>query len=86
MCLRQRAKAQRPKGWRSKARRIQITVSADNYTVQTATSPGGPFTDHGLSSSTRTLLEDLTPGSFSACIPHAESGNCCSFWGEHGRA
>jgi hypothetical protein len=42
--------------------RHQKSVNADNYTVQKATSPDGPFTDYGLSSSTRTVIDDLTPG------------------------
>jgi hypothetical protein len=42
--------------------RTQKSANADNYTVQKATSPEGPFTDYGLSSSTRTELTGFTPG------------------------
>ncbi|MDQ6624178.1 MAG: fibronectin type III domain-containing protein [Verrucomicrobiota bacterium] len=33
-----------------------------NFSVQHAENADGPWTDHGLSTSTRVLLEDLTPG------------------------
>jgi hypothetical protein len=38
------------------------SVNADNYTVQIATSPEGPFTDYALSSKTRTEIKGRTPG------------------------
>ena len=38
------------------------SANADNYTVQIATSPEGPFVDYKLSSSTRTEIEGRTPG------------------------
>ncbi len=33
-----------------------------NFSIQYAEAPTGPWTDHGLSSSSRVLLEHLTPG------------------------
>jgi len=60
--------------------RHQKSANADNYTVQTATSPGGPFTDHGLSSSTRTVLEDLTPGTMIYARARANGSAGASDW------
>jgi hypothetical protein len=44
---------------------LRHTTSANtaNYTVQTASSATGPFTDYALVTSTRTVISDLTPGS-----------------------
>ncbi len=42
--------------------RHQKSPNATNYTVQMATTPAGPFTDYALTTSTRTLVEEIVPG------------------------
>lgn len=44
------------------ALRFDRVSNAANYTVQSAENPEGPWTDQGLSTSTRVTIKDLTPG------------------------
>ena len=43
--------------------RHKTSPNTANYSVQTALSATGPFTDYALVTSTRTVIGDLTPGS-----------------------
>jgi len=42
--------------------RFDRVPNAANYSVQVATSPDGPWQDQALSTSTRVMISDLTPG------------------------
>ena len=52
-----------------------------NYSVQTATSPDGPWTDQGLSTSTRVMLDSLTPGKVYWARARANGSAGPSEWG-----
>ncbi len=60
--------------------RHQKSANAYNYTVQTATSATGPFTEYALSATTRTLIEGLTPGSTVYIRAQANGAKGSSDW------
>ena len=42
--------------------RFDRVSNANNYSIQSATSPDGPWEDRGLSTTTRVTIDNLTPG------------------------
>jgi hypothetical protein len=61
--------------------RFDRVANAVNYSVQTAQSPDGPWEDQELSTSTRVLITDLTPGKVYWVRAQANDSAGPSGWG-----
>lgn len=61
--------------------RFDRVDNAANYSVQTATSPDGPWTDQDLSTSTRVMIDGLTPGKVYWARACANGSAGSSEWG-----
>ncbi|MEA3186246.1 MAG: hypothetical protein QOD99_76 [Chthoniobacter sp.] len=61
--------------------RFDRVANVANYSVQTATSPAGPWEDQDLSTSTRVLLSGLTPGTVYWARACANGSAGASEWG-----
>jgi hypothetical protein len=55
--------------------------NAANYSIESAISPDGPWEDRGLSSTTRVMLNDLTPGKAYWARARANGSAGPSEWG-----
>lgn len=61
--------------------RFDRVINAANYSIQSATSPDGPWADRGLSSTTRVTLDGLTPGKVCWARARTNGSGGPSEWG-----